>query len=103
MSEQEKQTKSNARKRKYTFWLLLLLVMLLFVFSDSGIYKRFQLELEKRTINEKIENEMKRKDSLNTRIKKLLYDTTEIERIAREKYGMTKPNEEVIIIERENK
>ncbi len=78
-------------------------MLLLFVFSDSGIYKRFQLELEKRTINEKIENEMKRKDSLNTRIKKLLYDTTEIERIAREKYGMTKPNEEVIIIERENK
>ncbi|MCX8055162.1 MAG: septum formation initiator family protein [Ignavibacteria bacterium] len=103
MSDEEKQTRSNARKRKYTFWLVLLLVLLLVVFSDSGLYKRFQLELEKTEMIEKIENEMKRKDSLNTRIKRLLYDTTEIERIAREKYGMTKPNEEVIIIEREKK
>lgn len=103
MSDEEKQTQSNARKRKYTFWLVLLLILLLVVFSDSGLYKRFQLELEKSEMIEKIENEMKRKDSLNTRIKRLLYDTTEIERIAREKYGMTKPNEEVIIIEREKK
>ncbi|MEJ5246081.1 MAG: hypothetical protein WHV28_10325, partial [Bacteroidota bacterium] len=76
MSDEEKQTRSNARKRKYTFWLVLLLVLLLVVFSDSGLYKRFQLELEKTEMTEKIENEMKRKDSLNTRIKRLLYDTT---------------------------
>lgn len=93
--------KNNARSRKYTFWLVLILVLLFFIFSDHGIYKRIQLEMTKRDLQMKIDLEMKRKDTLNEQIKKLLRDTIEIEKIAREKYGMIKPGEEVIIIDRE--
>jgi|YNPMSStandDraft_2_1061718.scaffolds.fasta_scaffold03198_2 cell division protein FtsB len=94
---------NNARSKKYTFWLVLILIFIFFVFSDHGIYKRIQLEMNKRELNKKIDIELKRKDSLNQQIKRLLIDTNEIERIAREKYGMIKPGEEVIIIDREKK
>jgi cell division protein FtsB len=45
-----------------------------------------------------IYNEIKLKDSLNREIFLMEYDTNEIEKIAREKYGMIKPNEKVIIL-----
>jgi cell division protein FtsB len=42
-------------------------------------------------------------NSMNIAIKKLKLDTLEIERIAREKYGMTKPNEDVYYIKKDSK
>lgn len=103
MNDEKNNRQNKARKGRYTFWLVLLLIVLFIVFSDHGAYKRFQLEMTKRELKDKIDIEMKRKDTLNQRIKKLLTDTIEIERIAREKYGMIKPGEEVIVIDRETK
>ncbi|MFW6276782.1 MAG: FtsB family cell division protein [Bacteroidota bacterium] len=42
-------------------------------------------------------------DSLKQRIKMLQKDTSEIERVAREKYGMVKPGEKVYILKENEK
>jgi len=88
---------SKVRKR-YALWVLLLASLNFIVFSDHGVLKRIKLESQKKELSQKIELEYKYKDSLNKVIKKLQNDTLEIERIAREKYGMVKPGEEVFII-----
>ncbi len=88
--------KNNPGKRYR--WLLVLgfvVVFFFFMFSDHGIYTRFSLESKKTELYESISQEQKNADSLQKIIKKLRTDTLEIERIAREKYGMIKPGEEV--------
>lgn len=88
---------SKTRKR-YVFWITFFVILSFIMFSDHGIIKRYNLESQKKEYAKKIELEYKNKDSLNRIIKKLRSDTLEIERIAREKYGMVKPGEEVYII-----
>jgi cell division protein FtsB len=69
-----------------------------FTFSNIGLLKRFKLEKRKIQLQEFIVREMKIQDSLKQAINLLKYDSTEIERIAREKYGMAKAGEKVYII-----
>ena len=65
------------------------------LFSNYGVIKRVSLELNKTDLIESISQKELIKDSLKTRVEQLKTDDTEIERIARQKYGMVKPNEEV--------
>ena len=77
-----------------------LFVVLAFFFSDYGAIKRISLEMESIELQKEISVQMQISDSLQTIINKLQKDTFEIERIAREKYGMTKPNEEVYYLKK---
>lgn len=86
-------------KKKYILIAVVLLFTFYFIFSDYGLIKRFSLELELKSKNKEVEACKTTKDSLNKIIYKLQTDSLEIERIAREKYGMTKDNEEVYYIE----
>lgn len=89
----------NKKRRKLLIGGSLLLALLVFVlFSDHGVVKRISLESEKVNMIEEIRNEQRIRDSLNQRIEELRYDTTEIERVAREKYGMVKEGEKIYYI-----
>jgi len=68
------------------------------IFDNYGLIKRFNLENQNEEKRAMIYNEIKLKDSLNREIFLMEYDTNTIEKIAREKYGMIKPNEKVIIL-----
>lgn len=95
--------KENSKSRKIIFGSsAFLIVFLILFFSDNGIFTRLRLEAGKRTMVHKIEEEKLKKDSLYRIIEKLKKDTTEIERIAREKYGMVKPGEEIFFIKKKN-
>jgi cell division protein FtsB len=84
-------------------WVAALLFFLsLVLFSNYGIIKRFALEGRKSELYKELGENKRTIDSLRQRIHALESDSTEIERIAREEYGMIKPGEKVYII-RKNK
>jgi cell division protein FtsB len=90
--------------RKFIILILIALLALSFViFSDRGLIKRLSLINHRNELQTKIQDEMKIHDSLVKSIDKLQFDTIEIERIARENYGMIKPGERIYsIIEEED-
>lgn len=77
-----------------------IVIALLFylVFAEKGLIKRVRLEIELKKLKKEIEKIENENASLREKIHKLETDPKEIERIAREKYGMAKEGEEVFII-----
>lgn len=84
-------------KKILIFVVFLVFILLNFVFSEHGIINRIQLGLEQKEYKEKISLELRKTDSLKNRILTLTFDSLEIERIAREYYGMLKPGEKLYI------
>jgi cell division protein FtsB len=82
-------------------FLIILIVALFILFSNYGVYKRIKLEIQKKELYSKISNDKKIQDSLKQQIELLKNDKLEIERVAREKYGMVKPGEKVYFIKKE--
>lgn len=87
----------NERKKLLLYTILILFLALNFVFSEYGIINRISLEFEKSELIDDIQSEKSVNDSLMKRINILKSDSIEIERLAREYYGMTKPNEKLFI------
>ncbi|MBM2816170.1 MAG: Septum formation initiator family protein [Ignavibacteria bacterium] len=65
------------------------------IFSNQGLLKRVELELDKKRLEMESAKEMRIRDSILRQIKLMEQDSTEIERIARERYGMKKPGEKI--------
>ena len=86
-----------AKKRYLVLFFLVVCVGGFAIFSPYGVVNRLSLESEKREILEKIAIERKISDSLRQHIKILESEDYEIEKIAREKYGMIKPGERVYL------
>jgi cell division protein FtsB len=72
-------------------------VIYFLLFTDYGIMKTIDLLVEKNEITQKIEDANYVRDSLKKRIIQLSMDSLEIERIAREHYGLVKPGEYIYI------
>ncbi len=68
------------------------------VFSNFGFLNKRKLEKEKKELLNEIKNELNIRDSLENRIKMLETDSLEIEKVAREKYGLVKEGEEIYAI-----
>jgi cell division protein FtsB len=81
--------------------LFIVAIILFLLFSDNGILDRIELANRKARSLDVFYNKIKENDSLTKYYFKILYDSTEIERIARIKYGMIKPDEELFLIEEE--
>jgi cell division protein FtsB len=90
---------SPKRRNQIITGLIISVFIVLFLFSDYGIIKRISVNMKVSELEELIEEENIMKDSLENRIDKLKKDTFLIEKTAREKYGMIKPGESVILIE----
>ncbi|MFN3306622.1 MAG: FtsB family cell division protein [Candidatus Kapaibacteriota bacterium] len=73
-------------------------VVYLLFFSKFGYNTKWKLERERKALLNQIQEEIRQVESLETRLKMLNYDTLEIERVARELYGLVKMNEEVYAI-----
>lgn len=78
--------------------MIFTIILTYIVFSPSGIINRILLYGKKKELINKIEIENKTRDSLEKQITKIMKDTTEIEKIAREKYGMKLPGEKIYIV-----
>lgn len=83
-------------KRKAFFLTLIIIVLLsLTVFGKKGLLQRYELELENKALKEKLKNEQDRTIMLQKEIEDLKNSDKKIEKVAREKYGMTKDGEEI--------
>jgi len=65
------------------------------VFGNKGLLQRIKLESEKKDIETQLENEFKKTKELQTEIEELKSSDTKLEKVAREKYGMTKDGEKI--------
>jgi cell division protein FtsB len=69
------------------------------VFSDKGLLTRMKMNREKERLSRMLDEEKKKQDSLKKEIELLNTSDKKIEKIAREKYGMTKEGEIIYKIE----
>lgn len=88
--------------RRRTQWFLIICVCLLLLvyvlFSNYGIINTLRLQNNQKKLITAIASEQHAHDSLTKRYRLLKRDTLYIEQVAREKYGLVKPNEKVFIL-----
>ena len=77
--------------------ILLLTLIIIFTFSKRGFYQHLRLVLEKEQLQKDVERLRREKTTLEMEIEKL-QDSSYVEKIAREKYGMGRKNEKILDI-----
>ncbi|MCH8569202.1 MAG: septum formation initiator family protein [Balneolales bacterium] len=88
-------------KKSFLISILAGFLIIWFGFLDNySIYTRYQLSKEKAELKQQIELLQRETESLETRIQALQTDSSYLERIAREDYGMRKPGETIYQIKR---
>ncbi|MCE1165219.1 MAG: septum formation initiator family protein [Bacteroidetes bacterium] len=93
-----------ARFLKYNKLVFILSViaaaMLVFsVFADKGLLTRLKYQSEKKKLEKQFDDEKKKQEDLKKEIDELNNSNEKIEKIAREKYGMTREGEQIFKIE----
>lgn len=90
-------------KKKINVFIIATLVIVVaafILFSPSGLINRIILNKKQSELLNLINKEQHIKDSLIKTIDDLKNDTLEIERLAREKYGMKRPGEKIYLVPR---
>ncbi|MBS1913735.1 MAG: septum formation initiator family protein [Bacteroidetes bacterium] len=83
-------------RRKVVYALIAALpILAIFTFGNRGLLKRMQLERQAATVREQLYRDRATSDSLRAEITRMKNDTTVIERLARERYGMVRPGETI--------
>jgi cell division protein FtsB len=95
------QKRQMTRKRLIVIVTLSLVVVLFILLSPYGLITRLSLRSAESDLEERIAAQRATEDSLRGVVHRLRTDTTEIERLAREKYGYVRPGEEVFIIKQQ--
>ncbi len=89
-------------KKPRLSWILfsgiILFLLYLYIGGDYGLYRHWQLKQKRQVLYKELQLAKQEKDSLTVVIQKLKTDSAYIIKIAREKYNMGKPNEEIIHI-----
>lgn len=84
-----------SRRRMFIFIIVFLLILVYAVFGKKGLLQRVDLELENRELQNKLKVEQEKTLMLQKEIDELKTSDKKIEKVAREKYGMTKEGEEI--------
>jgi cell division protein FtsB len=90
-------TEIVARPQKYLFLAILILITFYAFFGDYGLFQRVKYEYLRYKYQTELNEAQQETRELKDRIKKA-GDLDEIERVAREKYNLTKEGEKVYII-----
>lgn len=81
------------------YWLVTIVFFALtFVMGDSSLYKRYTYDEKIRSLEKEIKHYQKEIEINSKKLNDLHTDKEGLERFAREKYFMKKPNEDVYII-----
>jgi cell division protein FtsB len=79
--------------------LIIISVVIYAVVADKGLITRLKFQREKTKLEKQLIDEKKKQDTLRKEIDSLNNSDEKIERVAREKYGMTKEGEVIYKIE----
>ena len=90
------------KKRTLILGIVILIFGSFVIFSSYGIIKSIKLVAQRYTSIEEIKALKRENDSLRDEIKQLKTDTLEIEKVAREQYGMVKKGEKVFLRKKKN-
>ncbi|PID87873.1 MAG: septum formation initiator [Bacteroidia bacterium] len=93
---------SKLKKYKYPFTLLFFLAWILF-FDETNIIFRYGVKKDIDVLKQKIEEYEEENISQKAYLQNLIHNTETRERLAREMYFMSKPNEDVFIFEPDEK
>lgn len=93
---------SFVRRHKCLITLVLFTVILGFL-DENSIMRRLTYASEESRLRNEIEKYRKEYEENTERLKELAVDSGAIERIAREKYLMKKPNEDIYVFEEDLK
>jgi cell division protein FtsB len=85
---------TNRRKVLYAALVAVPLLAIL-TFGNRGILKRLELEGDVSNLHEELYRDRGVGDSLKQEIARIKADTTAVERLARERYGMVRPGESI--------
>jgi len=98
---EKKSLRSLRWKRSWILWLLTAFIAVWFLFFDTySVMTKLKLERQKKDLIERTENYRQLTAELDSKIESLENNPDLIEKIAREDYGMRKPNETVYIIQK---
>lgn len=89
---------SFVRRHKYLITLAVFAVIIGFV-DENSVVRRLGYAREEMRLRDEIEKYRKEYEESTERLNELLLDSGAIERIAREKYLMKKPNEDIFVFE----
>ncbi|MBP3715013.1 MAG: septum formation initiator family protein [Phocaeicola sp.] len=85
-------------QHKYLITIVIFLVIIVFL-DENNLINRFQHKNEIRVMKSEIEEYRKQFNEDTERLKELTDNPEGLEKIAREKYLMKKPNEDIFILE----
>lgn len=88
------------RTHKYLITIVLFAVIVVFL-DENSIIRRLNYAREESRLRSEIEKYRKEYEDNTERLNELAVDSGAIERIAREKYLMKKPNEDIFVFKEE--
>ncbi len=92
----------SVRKHKYLVTLLAFVVIIVFL-DENNALRRLGLAAEERRLRGEIERYQQEFDECTERLNELDADSAALERIARERYMMKKPDEDIFVFEEDLK
>jgi len=83
------------RRKLFLFAVIIFALLSYIALGKKGLLQRYELEMENRALKEKLINEQDKTLMLQKEIEDLKTSDKKIEKVAREKYGMTKDGEDI--------
>ena len=99
-----KQVLAEVRKKKLIFLTFVILsfiyLSISLVFGDMGLFRYVELNRTKKNLEKQIDEITTQNEQLRTQLKLLKEDPFYREKLAREEYGLSKPNEYIFQYDR---
>lgn len=104
MTTLEKQVNSEVKKKQMIFFTVIVLTVLYLsislVFGDMGLFKYVELSRTRKSLEKQLTEINTQNHQLRTQLKTLKDDPFYREKLAREEYGLSKPDEYIFQYDR---
>ena len=104
MTTLEKQVTSEVKKRQMIFFTVIVLTLLYLsislVFGDMGLFKYLELNRTRTSLEKQIAQISTQNEQLKSQLKSLRNDPFTREKLAREEYGLSRPDEYIFQYDR---
>lgn len=104
MTTLEKQVRAEIKKKQMIFYTVIVLTLLYLsislVFGDMGLFKYLELNQTRTSLEKQITQISHQNEQLRSQLKSLKNDPFTREKLAREEYGLSRPDEYIFQYER---
>ncbi len=104
MTTLEKQVNSEVKKKQMIFYTVIVLTLLYLsislVFGDMGLFKYIELNRTRKSLEKQIAQVSNQNEQLRLQLKSLKDDPFYREKLAREEYGLSRPDEYIFQYDR---